>query len=145
VTFDATSTVLGWDGNEHPAIVNYVWNFGDSNTTSGDYPTITHTYIAVGNYTVILNVTDASEFEGSVTYTVTVKNSTLIGDINGDGIVNILDAILLADAFGSHCANYDYQGEPASPNWNPNADLNGDGVVNILDMIILASHFGQSI
>jgi hypothetical protein len=51
------------------------------------------------------------------------------GDLNGDGVVNILDAILLADAFGS---------KPGSPNWNPYADLNDDSVVNILDGIILA-------
>jgi PKD repeat protein len=141
VTFNGNSTVLGWDGNENPPIVNYVWNFGDGNTTSGNYPTITHTYTAAGSYTVILNVTDASGFTSDVAYTVTVQ-SKLLGDINGDGVVNILDAILLANAFGSHGPNYDYLGEPASPNWNPNADLNGDGVVNILDAIILANNFG---
>jgi len=67
------------------------------------------------------------------------------GDINGNGTVNILDAILLASMFGSHGPNYDYPGEPASPNWNPNADLNGDNVVNMLDAILLANNFGQSI
>jgi hypothetical protein len=133
-TFDATGTVLGWNGTAHPAIVNYVWNFGDSNTTSGNYPTIAHTYAAAGNYTVMLNITDASGFNGSVTGKVVVQNSTvLIGDINGDGVVNILDAILLANAFGS---------VPGNSNWNPKADLNGDGVVNILDAIILANNWG---
>lgn len=58
----------------------------------------------------------------------------LIGDLNGDGVVNLLDAIILGNAFGS---------TPTSPNWNPNADLNGDGHVNILDSIILGSHFGK--
>jgi len=62
----------------------------------------------------------------------------ILGDINGDGVVNIFDAILLARAYNSHCANYDYQGEPASPNWNPNADLNNDGVIDIYDSIILS-------
>jgi hypothetical protein len=67
------------------------------------------------------------------------------GDINGNGTVNILDAILLASMFGSHGPNYDYPGEPASPNWNPNADLNGDNIVDMLDAILLANNFGQSI
>jgi hypothetical protein len=58
------------------------------------------------------------------------------GDLNGDDVVNILDSILLANAYGSN---------PSSPNWNPNADLNGDGVVNILDAIILADFFGTAI
>ena len=58
------------------------------------------------------------------------------GDINGDGVVDIYDALLASAAFGS---------TPTSPNWNPAADLNGDGIIDIYDMIILASHFGQSI
>jgi len=57
------------------------------------------------------------------------------GDINSDSTVNILDAILLAGAFGSR---------PGDGNWNPNADINNDDVVNILDAIILAGHFGES-
>jgi hypothetical protein len=51
------------------------------------------------------------------------------GDINGDGAVNVLDAIALAKAFGS---------TPQDSNWNPRADLNSDGIVNILDALILA-------
>jgi PKD repeat protein len=134
-TFDATLTTLGWNGTGHPPIVNYIWNFGDSNITSGYYPTIVHTYAALGNYTAALNVTDASGFTNNATYLVRVQQITLIGDINGDGKVNILDAIILGNAFLS---------TPTSSNWNPNADLNGDGHVNILDAIILGNHFGQT-
>jgi hypothetical protein len=53
------------------------------------------------------------------------------GDVNGDGTVNILDAITLANAFLA---------APDSSNWNANADVNSDGVVNILDAIILATN-----
>ncbi len=45
-------------------------------------------------------------------------------DVNGDGIVNILDLVAVANAFG--------KAEP---------DLNGDGVVNIQDLVIVASAF----
>ena len=45
-------------------------------------------------------------------------------DVNGDGIVNILDLVLVANAFG--------EAEP---------DLNGDGVVNIQDLVIVANAF----
>jgi len=58
----------------------------------------------------------------------------LLGDINGDGIINVLDAILLAKAFGS---------KPGDPNWDPRADLNKDNAVNVLDAIILAANFGK--
>jgi len=73
-----------------------------------------------------------------------VSSGTIPGDINGDGKVNLLDLELLAAAFGSHRANYDYPGEPASPNWNPKADLNGDGIVDLGDLVILAAHYGQT-
>ena len=60
--------------------------------------------------------------------------TTIPGDINGDGIVDIYDAILLSAAFNT---------TSSSPNWNPNADLNGDGIVDIYDAIIQSANFGQ--
>ena len=77
---------------------------------------------------------EKEDFIRSDTVEITV-NHAHEGDINGDGVVNILDAILLANAFGS---------KPGDPNWNPNADLNNDDIVNILDAIILANHFGET-
>lgn len=55
-----------------------------------------------------------------------VKMST--SDINGDGMVNILDLVIVAQAFDEY---------------NANADVNGDGVVNILDLVLVASTFGN--
>jgi len=57
----------------------------------------------------------------------------ILGDINGDGTVNILDCIIASSAFGS---------KKGDPNWNAWADLNRDGRVNILDMILIAGKFG---
>ena len=51
-----------------------------------------------------------------------LKGST--SDVNGDGIVNILDLVLIAGAFGEQ--------EP---------DVNGDGIVNILDLVQVANDF----
>ena len=51
-----------------------------------------------------------------------------VGDLNGDGIVNILDLVIIANAFGE--AEYEY-------------DLNGDGIVNILDLVIIAKFIGK--
>jgi parallel beta-helix repeat protein len=58
----------------------------------------------------------------------------LPGDLNGDGAVDIYDAILLAGAYNS---------TPGKANWNPNADINGDNIVDIYDAILLANHYGQ--
>lgn len=44
-------------------------------------------------------------------------------DINSDGIVNILDLVVVANALGKNAP-----------------DLNGDGVVNILDLTLVAKH-----
>ncbi len=51
----------------------------------------------------------------------------IVGDVNEDGVVNVLDLVLVAADFGVE---------------NPsNTDINGDGVVNILDLVIVANAF----
>lgn len=44
-------------------------------------------------------------------------------DVNGDGLVNILDLVIVANALGKDAP-----------------DLNGDGIVNILDLALVAHH-----
>lgn len=48
-------------------------------------------------------------------------------DLNGDGVVNILDLVLVGQNFGGA---------------HPQADVNNDGVVNIFDLITVAQHLG---
>ena len=48
-------------------------------------------------------------------------------DLNGDGLVNILDLVLVGQNFGQA---------------HPQADVNDDGTVNILDLIAVAQHLG---
>ena len=67
-------------------IINYLWNFGDGNITFVTSPTVTHTYKAFGNYSVILNVTDNDNFHDSSTLTLQVHNVD----------VAIVDVIVLA-------------------------------------------------
>ena len=50
----------------------------------------------------------------------------LVGDINVDGVVNILDIVLLVNMV----LNAEY---------NALADLNNDGVINILDIVVLVN------
>ena len=54
----------------------------------------------------------------------TPLQSDVKGDLNSDGVVNILDLVAIASAFGKD--------EP---------DLNADGVVNVLDLILVAQEF----
>ena len=60
-------------------------------------------------------------------------NWTIPQDFNLDGKVNILDAIILANAFGT---------TPGNLEWKIAADINDDGIINILDAISMANHFG---
>ena len=57
----------------------------------------------------------------------------LNSDVNGDGQVNILDLVLVAQDLGT----------PVSV--NSRTDVNGDGTVNILDLVLVAQHLGESI
>jgi uncharacterized repeat protein (TIGR02543 family) len=112
------------------------------NLEVGQNATVTFTWnttgFAYGNFTIsayvspVLNQTNTANnyLTGGAVYV------GVPGDINGDGTVDVYDAMILAAAFGSG---------PNSPNWNPNADINGDGTVDIYDAIILAAYFGQSI
>jgi len=60
----------------------------------------------------------------------------LPGDLNGDGIVNILDLAIFGKAFGSY---------PGHPRWNPIADINKDNTTNIIDLVLIAKNFGKTI
>jgi len=70
----------------------------------------------------------------------------IIGDVNGDGRVDIKDIALIAKAFGAVGPGYLYPGSPPSTNppWNPNADLNGDNRIDIRDVSIAAKNFGKA-
>jgi hypothetical protein len=83
-----------------------------------------------GNYSVFANC----KYETETASASTAFEIVLTGDINRDGAVDIYDAILLANAFGTKLGD---------PRWNPNADLNHDGKVDIYDAIIIANHYGN--
>jgi len=60
----------------------------------------------------------------------------IIGDINGDGTVDLFDAVLLCNAYGSR---------EGDPEWNPEADLAPDwGIINLYDAVALSYRYGQS-
>jgi hypothetical protein len=110
----------------------------------GEFYDVKVTASFVGNVTVSLAFDGSNLTQQEKSSLQMMQYTPIPGDFKGAGVVNILDAIILGSAFLSHRPNYDYVGEPASPNWNPNVDLNGDGIINILDAIILGNHFGQT-
>jgi hypothetical protein len=59
---------------------------------------------------------------------------TVMGDVNGDGEVNILDGVVLSLAWAA---------TPSDPWWNIKADVNHDGHIDILDGTRLALHWNE--
>ncbi|MDH5734069.1 MAG: right-handed parallel beta-helix repeat-containing protein [Candidatus Bathyarchaeota archaeon] len=57
-------------------------------------------------------------------------------DVNGDGIVNIVDIATVAKAYGC---------KPGDSNWNPIADLDVNGVIDILDIAKVAKYYGRTV
>lgn len=69
--------------------------------------------------------------------TLIVSNSLVLAqDLNGDGIVNILDLSIVAKAFGSKLGD---------ANWNKVADLDGNGIVDISDVNKVANNYGKGV
>ena len=70
----------------------------------------------------------SSGFDGTVLLweptTTRPESKHIAEDVNKDGIVNILDLVAVANAFGT-----------AHP------DINGDGIVNVLDLVAVANAF----
>ena len=56
-------------------------------------------------------------------------------DVNADGLINILDLVVIASHFG----------ETPTADQSLNSDVNGDGNVNILDLVLVASHLGETV
>lgn len=78
---------------------------------------------------------DGIPIKASITNSqVNVNNA--IYDINKDGMVDVIDLLLVANKMGMAIT-------PSST--DRNSDINGDGVVNILDIAILCKHFSEPI
>jgi hypothetical protein len=65
-----------------------------------------------------------------------VNANEIIGDVNGDGVVNMEDVETASEAFNT---------SPGHPRWNPLADLNGDEAITSMDICIIAHHIGKNI
>jgi hypothetical protein len=106
-----------------------------SGTATVDFTWNTSSF-AKGNYTISAYATPVQN-EVNIAdnlFTDGVVRVVIPGDVNGDGIVDVFDAVLLAGAAGTN---------PTSPNWNPNADINNDLIIDVFDAVILAGHAGE--
>jgi hypothetical protein len=89
-----------------------------------------HNYTITGEVTILpyeQNMTNNRYSDGKV-------KVRFVGDINGDGKVDMVDIRVVAKAFASY---------PGHPRWNPDADINQDGKVDMQDIRSAAKNFGK--
>jgi hypothetical protein len=100
--------------------LQFVWN------TAGVPYCHNYTLTAVAAILADNNPADNTLSDGSI-------KVRILGDLNGDGVIDMKDIRRVAVAFASY---------PGYPRWDPEADLNGDGVVDMKDTRFVAKNFG---
>lgn len=123
-----------FSSNDYDSLTTTV-NFGDG--TSSDYAgnvsgeTVGHTYTEgkKKSYKVSLTAEDDHGAKGKSSYIVTVYAP---GDSNGDDEVNILDAVRMANSWGSAHGTSGY---------DPLADLNADGDIDVFDAGVIGQNW----
>ena len=116
-----TSTILQWN-----------WDFGDGSMSDEQFPV--HTYSTAGTYYVTLDVSDQYGADGLQYWEyITLDGESVCesesGDVTGDGELNILDIVQVAN----------YILGISTPEYSCAADMNIDGNVNILDIVQIAN------
>ena len=124
VTVYANTTNIGAQTVNLPngtsTVLTFTWN------TTG---------FAIGNYTItavadsVLGETDTSD--NSLSSTIQVS---ILGDINGDGRVDMKDVSKVAAGFQTHSGD---------TRWAANGDLDENGVIDMKDISTIAKHFGE--
>jgi PKD repeat protein len=113
VTFDASTCV-----NPYGTIINYSWNFGDTQSQNSTTPIITYTYTSVNSYNVKLDITDDKGATATITIPTTTTNNILpVANFNTPTINGYTVAIVSTST--------DSDGTIVSTRWNW-----GDGAHN---------------
>lgn len=158
ITCSKTAVVQGQETNITAVVQNQGWDQVTTGVTLYANTTVLASYTNIalqGRSQVTLNFTWQTASFGKAQYIISANASavsgepdardntliyakkvaiTVAGDANGDGVVDIYDAIALANA---------YSAVPTSQNWNANADINSDNIIDIYDAIILANNYGK--
>lgn len=111
-------------------------NMTEDGTNANFFPR-NHTFqlSVVSNIYQPSNAYDNDTTNNEVLWSNLVAQGPLTADLKIDGVVNILDCIVLSLKFGLN---------PGDPRWDPLIDLKPDGMINILDFIVVALNFAKT-
>jgi hypothetical protein len=117
-----TTTVIGLAPDEERT-VTMTWN------TSTAQPCNNYTISAMADPVPFeMNLADNNFTDGNV-------KIRLMGDVNGDGTVNMRDINQLVMVFRSY---------PGTPKWDPMNDLDRNGIIDMRDITICILNFGKT-
>jgi hypothetical protein len=122
--------------NTTPIGTVHVSNLAPGSYYEAHFDLNTSTLLPCHNYTITGEAT-LVPYEYNETNNVLVGPSLkvrLMGDVNGDGKVDLKDVYIVSLAFGSY---------PGHPKWNPVADLNRDGKVDLKDVYLVTKNYGK--
>ena len=132
-----------YDLSSKGSITNYNWDFDDGQSSAGE--TVEHIYATwkwngtsyrYEPFNVSLTVKDNGGLPNTANMPVNVY---MAGDANGDGKVNILDAVILGREWREECTLTSYFWEERER--ADRADLNNDCKINILDAVIIGRNW----
>jgi len=109
-------------------VVAWSWNFGDGEVSSEQNPS--HRYALPGRYTCTLEVIDDDELTHSFACGITILLGA--GDVDGDGIINLLDIRICLQIVTGVISGTAAQ--------RTAADVDGDGDVDLADAQLLAEY-----
>jgi hypothetical protein len=127
----ATSVAFSWTAaTDNVAVTGYkIYRNG---TQVGTTATTSYTDTGLTPGTAYSYTVAAYDAAGNLSAQSAAKQATtslVVGDVNGDGVVNIEDLAIMAATWQSTT--------------NLRADLNHDGIVNVSDLSILAANYGK--
>jgi hypothetical protein len=136
--FDGSAS---YDPSSDGSVTSYDWDFGDEQSSTGE--TVEHVYSShlwdgtgYEPFAACLTVKDNGNLPNS---TLIPVNVFIAGDANGDGKVNVLDAVRIGKYWRDTCnGGGDYVWADGQMD---GADLNNDCEINVLDAVIVGANW----